>query len=693
MLPHSLYNLFSSIKRINGVGEKRIDAYKRLNIFSLRDLFYHLPIDVIDRRNTPALASAQDGQIISQVVQVQQVIPPPRRHGKLPFKIICANDTGRINLIYFHIRQDYVDTNFPLGRKIAISGKVKVSYDAIDMIHPDILADATSINSVLRLEPVYPLTFALTSRYLGVTVSKAMVYAPDLPEWLDTNIINERNWPSWKESLQIVHYLKQVDDLTYKRAKERLAFDEIVAQQVCMHLARQHIRRTPKPPLDFTGSLAHKLATALPFTLTASQQKVIAEIEADQKSATRMFRLLQGDVGCGKTLVAFHSMLNVVEIGKQAALMVPTEILARQHFKKLSQLGEHLGVRIGLLISPLKPAEKEAVLAKLAAGEIDIVIGTHALFQEKVIFNDLALIIIDEQHRFGVGQRLSLVEKGNNADFLMMTATPIPRTLTMIGYGDIDISTITEKPACRLPIETSIVKVEKMESIIAGLRRIIAAGNKVFWVCPLIEDSEKLSFTNVKFREEFLSKHFPGQVGLVHGQMPASEREAVMEDFVNGNINILVATTVIEVGVDVPEAALIVIENAEHFGLAQLHQLRGRVGRGTQKSYCLLLAGKKVGDVGFSRLVAVKNSEDGFALADKDLELRGGGELLGTKQSGLPSFKAYDLLSHRHLLSDAATFAGQIVTSDPALSSPKGQQIRTLLYIFDMDKNLNYLNN
>lgn len=693
MLPHLLFNLFSSIKRISGVGEKRIDAYKRLNIYSLRDLFYHFPIDVIDRRYAPALASAKDGQIISQVVQVQQVILPARSNRKLPFKIVCANDTGRINLIYFHIRQDYVETNFPLGRRIAISGKVKVSFDAIDMVHPDVLADASAINTVLRLEPIYPLTFALTSRYLGVTVSKAMAYAPDLPEWIDVGIMREKNWLPWKESLRIVHYLKQVDDVTYKRAKERLAFDEIAAQQVCMRIARQRIKRAPKLPLDFLGNLARKLIAILPFALTESQQKVIAEIEADQKSQTRMFRLLQGDVGCGKTLVAFHTMLNVVELGKQAALMVPTEILARQHYKKLSQFGEQLGVRVGLLISAIKTADKEAMIAKLAAGEIDIVIGTHALFQEKVSFKDLAQIVIDEQHRFGVGQRLSLVEKGKNADFLMMTATPIPRTLAMIGYGDIDISTITEKPACRQPIATSIVKEEKMDEIIAGIRRMVHAGLKVFWVCPLIEDSETLGFTNVKFRDEFLSQQFPGQTGLIHGQMSIQEREAVMEEFTSGNIKILVATTVIEVGVDVPEAAVMVIENAEHFGLAQLHQLRGRVGRGDQKSYCILLAGKKVGNAGFARLVAVKSSNDGFVLADKDLELRGGGELLGTKQSGLPSFKAYDILNHRHLLAAAANFAEEILTTDPSLSSPQSQHIRTLLYLFEMDKNLSYVGN
>jgi ATP-dependent DNA helicase RecG len=458
-----------------------------------------------------------------------------------------------------------------------------------------------------------------------------------------------------------------------------------------LQIARGKIKVLRKQPLNFSGELQQKFLKTLPFELTSGQKEVIAEISQDQKATNRMFRLLQGDVGSGKTVVAFCAMLNMVEGKKQAALMVPTEILARQHYHKLLKMGEALDIKVGILINAMKSSEKESTKNLLERGEIDVVVGTHALFQEHVKFKDLGLVVIDEQHRFGVEQRLTLIDKGKEADYLMMTATPIPRTLEMAAYGDIDISTIREKPHGRQEIVTSIVRASKIDEVLSGLKRMLVQGNKIYWVCPLIDDSEKLSLANVKERFDFLNIAFPGQVGLIHGQMSANGREESMAKFLQGEFKILVATTVIEVGVDVPDATVIIIENAERFGLSQLHQLRGRVGRSDKKSYCILLAGHALGDIGYARLSALKDSNDGFELAEKDLNFRGRGDLLGTKQSGLPNFRAYDFFQHNKLIPTARAQAQEILAQDPKLTSERGEKIKMLLHLFEMDKSLSYI--
>jgi len=689
MRPALLYNLFADLKNIKGVGPKRYQAYQRLGCNVVRDLIFHYPNNVLDRRASPSLAVAHDGQLATLIVKIERHITPSSR--RMPHKIICNNETGKITLVYFN-GAEIIKNKYPAGQSVVISGKIDRQFDGLQMTHPDIIAPAAEYEKVRSLEPIYPLTYSLNNRYLSDTIRNMVKFMPKLPEWLPEEVIVKFKFPSWHQALHQLHHPQHSNDVSGTTpAKDRLAFDELLAQQLSLRIARKNAFKKPKTPLVFNGTLLNQLKGLLPFTLTDDQTSALQEISAEQLSPQRMVRLLQGDVGSGKTLVAFGAILNAIEAGGQAALMAPTEILARQHYSTLQALSEKLGITCHLLIGKGSTSERNNALAATEDGTAQLVIGTHALMQDRVTFNNLALVVIDEQHRFGVEQRQSLLNKGIESDLLLMSATPIPRTLSMVSYGDLDITIIRHKPKSRKSITTKLVPGNRLDETIERLQTAVSEGVKAYWLCPLIEESEKSNLINVTARYDYLSKLMPGKVGLLHGQMKADLKNEVMQSFIAGELQIIVATTVIEVGVDVPDATVMIIENAEHFGLSQLHQLRGRVGRGELQSSCILLYNQPIGQVSYERLKVMRGSEDGFEIAQKDLDMRGSGEVLGTKQSGLPDFKNFDFWQQQHLISVTNQLASEIIDQDPALESPKYQQLQILLHLYDHDKSLMYL--
>ena len=678
-----LHTLFTGIQYLKGIGEKRREAYARLGCRALKDLLFHFPTGVIDRTKMLPLSPAIAGKIVTQIVNIDYHNPPSIRSRKVPYKIHCSNETGNLTIVYFNAYKSYLEKTFPVGKKVAVSGKLEYNLNDLQMVHPDLALPSEQLEEVQRVEPVYPLTYGITSRCLGVAIQNAIEKLPEIPEWLDDEIIEKYEWGNWANSVKRMHAPESENDIVEdNKAKERLAFDELLAQQIRLQFVRGDKEEMTKLPLKFEGKLVEALKAILPFELTPDQLSVIHEISNDQKSGQRMMRLLQGDVGSGKTLVAFCAMLNAVEVGKQAALMCPTEILARQHFAKLKELCDKLKITIELLTGKQKSREKRSAANSMKFGIAEIVVGTHALFQESVEFHNLGLVVTDEQHRFGVKQRAALIEKGMNADFMMMSATPIPRTLAMIGYGDLDVSTIRSKPDNRLPIKTSVISQNRMNEVVGGIGKAIADGAKVYWVCPLIEESEKMELSNVMTRFEMLKEMLDCGIGLVHSQIPQDEKDEIMSQFVEGEIKVLVATTVIEVGVDVPDATVMVIENAERFGLSQLHQLRGRVGRGEKQSYCMLLYKNPLGWNSKERLMVIRDSQDGFEIAEKDLALRGSGEIVGTRQSGMPAFKACNLSQHGHLVPEAVSYARRIMKKE---GRSLNQKLDLLMKIYEYD--------
>lgn len=683
-----IYTLFADIKKLKAVGEHRADALRRLKIYNFLDLLFHFPVNIIDRRYRQEIVSVNNGEVFTCIASVIKHNIPEYRRSKKPYIIECMVNNCPLEVIYFNYSQEYLANNFPINDNVVLSGKMMVNAGQKKITHPEIVESVQNLNKVSRLEPVYNLSKGLTTRVVGSLVQQVLRMAPKLPEWLPKEILLENNWVGWNESLMKIHYPNSYDDISFSsKYRNRLAFDEALAHQISMLLARNTEINIAKEKLDFTGKYSNKLKELLPFELTDAQKNAIADIESDQKSGIRGYRLLQGDVGSGKTLVAFIAMLNAVEAGKQAVMMVPTEVLAVQHYKSLLKYANELGINLGLLVSNLPVKLTNETLEKISSGELNIIIGTHSLFQERVEFKDLSLVVVDEQHRFGVSQRMMLLNKSKTADLLMMSATPIPRTLTMVLYGDMDCSIISEKPKNRKEITTSINSLKNVDVILNKLESFHAKGEKVYWVCPLVEESEKMPLANVTSRYNALQELFSNKVALVHGKQNASEREDEMMAFSSGEKFILVATTVIEVGVDVPEATLMVIENAERFGLSQLHQLRGRVGRSDRQSYCVMLY-DILSKVAKERLISLRSTNDGFVLAEKDLELRGGGDLMGVKQSGLPNFKAIDLDHHSHLLAQARKYAKHVVDTDPKLE--KNPNLKTLLKIFSYDKGLEY---
>lgn len=699
MRPFILDPLFASLSSLPGIGAKTGELYARLlgreaiEDCRIIDLLFHVPASLIDRRNQPGIALAAPGAIVTVTARVDRHQPPPRGNRNVPYRIFLHDDTGELALTYFRSYGDWLQKQFPVDETVMVSGKIDWFNGRASMVHPDHVARLSEGETLPMIEPIYGLTAGLSPKILRKTIEAAVAKVPDMPEWADVALVQQQGFMPVATAFRMVHDPHDAHDIDPQApARRRLAYDEFLAGQLSLALVRSRLRKTPGTPVSPTGELSGKVVDALPFSLTNSQQAAIDDILHDMAGKDRMLRLLQGDVGSGKTVVALLSMLAAVESGGQAVLMAPTEILARQHFATISQMARKADIRIEILTGRTKGRERDDIIERIASGEAQIVIGTHALFQDNVSYSNLLLAVVDEQHRFGVHQRLRLTAKGISPHMLVMTATPIPRTLVLAAFGDMDVSKLTEKPAGRKPIQTVIMPAERIGEIIDRLRAAVAEGRKVYWICPLVEESEESDLISVEERHAVLAQTFGDQATLIHGRMSGPEKDAIMSAFKNSETRLLVATTVIEVGVDVPDASVMVIEHAERFGLAQLHQLRGRVGRGSEASSCILLYKGPLSENAQSRLKIMRETEDGFLIAEEDLKLRGEGELLGTRQSGTPGFAIASLEAHGDLLEIARKDAHYLLDRDPELTSERGAAVRTLLYLFRRDEAIRFLN-
>jgi len=684
--PEELWPLFAGLETLDGIGPKTAKHYKALAVETPKDLLLSLPVGGVDRRK---IASIRDGALPGTVtveVTVGQHRAPSGR-GR-PYRIEVEDAKTSFQLVFFHAKGDYLARILPTGSRRIVSGKVELFDGVAQMPHPDHILPPGEAEEIPTYEPIYPLTAGVTQKGMRRAVASALACAPILGEWIDIPLVEEKGWPPWHEAVAAAHAPVGPADLARGApARERLAFDELFAHQLTLALARASLRRGKGRVTRGNGGLRQKVLASLPFRPTGAQMRAIDEIAADMAEPIRMNRLLQGDVGAGKTLVALMTLLVAVESGGQGVIMAPTTILAGQHFANLKPLAEAAGVVIETLSGLDKGAERRAKLAALKRGDIRILVGTHAVFQSDVEFADLRLAIVDEQHRFGVRQRIKLGEKGQGADVLVMTATPIPRTLSLAQYGDMDVSVLDEKPPGRTPVTTALVSSGRMDEVIDHLRKAVAEGRQAYWVCPLVEESENFDATAAEERFKLLRAALgEGVVGLVHGQLPPDEKTAAMADFARGDTRVLVATTVIEVGVDVPNASIMVIEQAEIFGLAQLHQLRGRVGRGAAASTCLLMYRPPLGETAKRRLMVLRDTEDGFRIAEEDLAIRGAGDVIGTAQSGLPRFRIADLEAQTGLMALAQSAARARLALDPQLIGPQGQSARVLLWLLEQDK-------
>jgi ATP-dependent DNA helicase RecG len=687
--PAILDKLFTPITALPGIGSQTAKLFERLAGPLVLDLLWHLPTGIVDRRASPSIRQLEADQIASLTVRVEA---HQSGFGRRPYRVMCTDGTGALTLVYFNVKGDQLTRLLPIGTERIVSGRIEFYGGIPQMAHPDLVLRPEEADHLKPIEPVYPLTAGLSPRLVQRAVGAALDRLPELPEWIDPALRGRRGWPLWGEAVRAAHAPESEGDLLPTTSvRQRLAYDEIFASQLAVGLARARRHRQKGRAITGTGALTGRVEAALGFALTGAQRLAIAEIAAEMKQPRRMVRLLQGDVGSGKTVVALLAMLTAIEGGGQAALMAPTEILARQHHATLQHHADAARVEVGFLTGREKGKARASMLASLASGLTPVVVGTHALLQPDVEFRDLALIVIDEQHRFGVEQRLDLYAKGRDADTLLMSATPIPRTLMMTAYGDLDVSRLIEKPPGRHPVDTRTVALERTDDVVAAVGRAMARRAKVYWICPMVEESETADLAAVEERHKALAPIFPGRVGLVHGRMKPAEKDRAMAGFAGGGLDLLVATTVIEVGVDVPEATVMVIEHAERFGLAQLHQLRGRIGRGDKASTCLLLYASPLSELAKRRLGILRETEDGFRIAEEDLRLRGAGEVLGTRQSGLPALRLADLGVHEELVAIAHGDARLVLERDPRLESDRGQALRTLLYLFRRDEAVQYL--
>jgi ATP-dependent DNA helicase RecG len=690
MRPPVLNPLFAALISLPGVGPKLEKLYARLlerEAPRVIDLLLHLPSGIIDRRARPKLRDVQEGQVVTVAVTVLKHRPPPPNRPRAPYRVETEDDTGSLTLTFFHARKDYLENLLPAGETRYISGTAEFYDGMLQMVHPDRVVDEAGFAALPLVEPVYPLTEGLTLGNVRRAMDGALAKLPDLPEWQDETWVSRERFPAFSQALRLLHRPHEPNDVLPENPTwTRLAYDELLAGQLALALVRAHMRRQAGRGSASEGRLRARVLKALPYALTHSQQKAVDDIVTDLARPQRMLRLLQGDVGSGKTVVALATAAAVIEAGRQAAFMAPTEILARQHLKTIAPLAEAAGIRVAILTGRERGGERETLLDRLALGDIDLLIGTHALFQETVAFHDLALAIVDEQHRFGVHQRLALTQKGEAVDVLVLTATPIPRTLVLTYFGDMDISELREKPPGRQPIDTRTIPLSRLDEVEDAAGRAIEAGNRVYWVCPLIDESEKIDLAAAQARFEELRRKFGATVDIVHGRMKGTEKDKAMARFAAGETQLLVATTVIEVGVDVPEATVMVIEHAERFGLAQLHQLRGRIGRGSGRSTCLLLYKAPLGPTAKARLAILRETEDGFRIAEEDLKLRGEGDLLGTRQSGSPGFRVARLDVHGKYLGAARDDTALALSRDATLATPRGEALRQLLYLFGKDE-------
>jgi ATP-dependent DNA helicase RecG len=676
MRPDILNPLFAEVEVLKGIGPALAKPLKRLELDRVIDILFHLPTGWIERKRVDILDQADVGRVIAV-----EVTPADYRQGgpRSPFRVHATDRAGNyLTLTYFN-NPGWAKKQLPLGEPKIVSGKLEIYGQELQIVHPDHILPLTQADTLPTIEPVYALSEGLTSNRMGQLAAQALARMPDLAEWIEPSILQKHGWQGWKASLYKAHRNPEAD-----AARERLAYDEIFANQLALMLVRASSRRRKGLPLKGDGRLRDALK--LPYMPTSAQIRAIDEIEGDMQQDVPMLRLLQGDVGSGKTLVALSALLIAVEAGAQGAFLVPTEILARQHYETLSRQLAGLPVNVAILTGREKGRVRESTLLGLADGSIDILIGTHAIFQQAVSYKHLGLAVVDEQHRFGVAQRFMLAQKaGRPPHLLAMTATPIPRTLTLAQYGEMEVSRLDEMPPGRLPIETRVLSCGRLAEVVDALGRHVASGGQAYWVCPLIEESEASDQAAVEERAHALRLRFGDKVGLVHGRMKGPEKDAIMAAFQQGDIAILVATTVIEVGVDVTNATLMIVEGADRFGLAQLHQLRGRVGRGGQRSVCLLLRSNALGETARARLALMRDTNDGFRIAEEDLRLRGGGEILGTKQSGEARFRLASLEQISGLIQTATDDARLLIDRDGGLEGPRGQAARILLYLMERD--------
>jgi len=684
--PEVLFPLFAELEKLEGIGPKTAKNFGAMGIEKPRDLLFTLPHSGVDRARRASIRDVVPPTTVTVEVEVTRHIPNQSK-GR-PYRVDVADAQTSFQLVFFHARADYLLKVLPVGERRLVSGRVEIFDGLGQMVHPDHILELDEAKEIPAYEPVYPLTAGVSLRVMTRAADAALALAPKVAEWIDPGQKKRESWPDWDVAMHQAHHPQGPSDLaTTAPARLRLAYDEFFAHQMTLALARAAARRGKGLSSVATGRLQSKVLAVLPYEPTGAQTRTIAEISDDMAAPERMNRLLQGDVGAGKTLVALMALLVAVEAGGQGVMMAPTEILARQHLANLTPLAEAAGVVLEILTGRDKGRERKAKLEALAKGDIQILVGTHAVFQKYVVFKDLRLAVVDEQHRFGVRQRLELGAKGQAADVLVMTATPIPRSLSLAQYGDMDVSVLDEKPPGRTAIQTALVPTSRMDQVIDRLRSALGEGRQAYWVCPLVEESEVLDYTAAEDRFKRLRAALgEGIVGMVHGQMPPAEKDAAMADFEAARTKVLVATTVIEVGVDVPNASIMVIERAESFGLAQLHQLRGRVGRGATLSTCLLMYQHPLSETADRRLHILRETEDGFRISEEDLEMRGAGDLIGTAQSGLPQFRIADLEHQAALMAVAQSDARKLLADDPTLTSARGQAARVLLWLMEQDK-------
>ena len=687
MRPEILFPLFADVSTLKGVGPRSAPLVAKVAGPLVRDLLFLSPSGLIQRRRTTA-RDAVEGEVGIFEVLIDRLIPPHKPGA--PFRLRASDETGFIHMVWFAGSPRHIESLAPRGQVRLISGKVERFNNEVQVPHPDYIVPLEKADEIPLAESVYPATQGLGSRVVRKLTLGALALAPDLAEWQDPAWLAARRWSGWRASLESLHAPTSEFDLSPEApARQRLAYDELFAHQLAL-ARRKRARQVTPAPVIRPGEASERMLAALPFTLTGAQQQAVAEIRSDLASGEQMGRLLQGDVGSGKTAVAALALADAASSGFQSALMAPTEILARQHYQRLSPMLAEAGLTTILLTGRDTAAERRQRLAALASGEAQVAIGTHALFQDAVQFRNLALAVIDEQHRFGVNERQRLQAKGNpetgGVHLLTMSATPIPRTLELTQYGELDVSRLMEKPPGRTPVATAVLPLVRIGEVAKRLKAAIDSGAQAYWICPLVAESEAIDLAAAEERANDLRRILGVEVGLAHGQMPGAEREAVMARFAEGQLPILVATTVVEVGVDVPNASIMVIEHADRFGLAQLHQLRGRVGRGAKSSACILLYGGQdgnLGEIARERLETLRRTEDGFEIAEEDFRLRGGGDPLGLKQSGFPAYRFADPIKHRGLMLAAADDARLVLGRDPDLLSPRGQAIRVLEALFD----------
>ncbi|XBQ15893.1 MAG: ATP-dependent DNA helicase RecG [Oceanicaulis sp.] len=689
MRPQILFPLFADLTTIKGVGPRLAALIEKVAGSRVKDLVLTAPTGLVDRTRRLAISDAGDqGGLVTIEAVVEVHVPRPTM--KQPYKVRMRDETGFLHLVFFNAKADYLRRVLPEGARRVVSGKAERFGSEVQIVHPDLVAAPDEIGEADLLQPVYPLTAGLSAGVMRKAVRGALEATPDLPEWIDASLLNREGWRGWRAALSELHAPQSGMELMPESlTRRRLAFDELFAHQLALKIARAERRARRGRALSGTGRTVQAVLDHAPFTPTGAQMRAFEAAKTDMESAQRMMRLVHGDVGSGKTFVAALCAAHAAEAGVQTALMAPTEIVARQHAKVLEALLSPAGVSVVALTGRDKGRARAELTQKIASGEAQVVCGTHALFQQSVDFADLGLVVIDEQHRFGVSDRRKLTLKGAAPDVLAMSATPIPRTLTLAAFGDLDVSRLDEKPAGRVPPTTRVVNASRLSEVVEGLGRAIRKGERAYWVCPLVEDSDVSDLAAAEARHHMLGEMLPGvRMGLVHGRMPARDKQQAAEDFRAGKIDLLVATTVIEVGVDAPDATIMVIEHAERFGLAQLHQLRGRVGRGDKASTCLLLYHGELGETARARLDVMRQTDDGFQIAEKDWELRGSGDPLGLRQSGLPHYRIADLAAHADLLELASEAARYEVAKEDMFAGERGEALRALLYLFERDEGI-----